>query len=206
MLIRDAVVDDVNCIVNVHVQAFEGFFLTQLGPGFVAELYKAFATRPAGILRIICDEEGNVLGFAGGTIDPEAFYRGLRKEKSIIFLVKMLPGLMRHPLLFFKKLWYALFYTGEKPSSLDDSALLSSIAVIPGMAGKSLGKKLLEDFEREVKKRGLRSLFLTTDKYGNDKVVGFYLRSGYSIESEFKQADGREMLRFVKIFDGEKNE
>lgn len=204
MVIRDAVLDDLKYIINVHVQAFEGFFLTRLGPGFLAELYKAYITRPAGVLRVLCDEKGEIVGFAGGTTDPEVFYRSLRKEKSMIFLIKMLPGLLRCPFLVFKKLWYALFYTGEKPASLNDSGLLSSIGVVPGMTGKSLGNKLLEDFECEVEKRGVSSLFLTTDKYGNDKVVGFYLRNGYFIESEFKQADGREMLRFVKTVNGEK--
>lgn len=200
MKIRNATEDDLPYVVDVHLRAFQGFFLTQLGPGFLRELYRAFAFRPAGVLRVVSNEDGRIVGFAGGTLSPETFYRALKKEKLVVFFLKALPGLLRNPIVVVRKLWYALFYKGEEPSSIGGAALLSSIAVDQDMAGKSLGKRLLQDFENEVKNKGAKSLFLTTDKYGNDHVVDFYLANGYSVESEFIQSGGREMIRFLKIF------
>jgi ribosomal protein S18 acetylase RimI-like enzyme len=202
VIIRDATEDDLPEIVVVHQQAFDGFFLTRLGPAFLNELYKAFAFRNGGVLRVLCSEGGRILGFAGGTVEPGSFFHGLKKEKALAFLLRALPGFIKNPLLVLKKLWYAVFYKGEEPSTLSKAALLSSIGVLPEMAGQSLGKKLLADFEEVVVAKGVDSLFLTTDKCGNENVVAFYLKSGYEVESEFVQADGRKMLRLTKIFSG----
>lgn len=202
MLIRDATEEDLPEIVAVHQKAFDGFFLTKLGPAFLRQLYGAFAFRNGGVLRVLCSEDGRIVGFAGGAIEPGSFFHGLKKEKGLAFFIRALPGLIKNPILVFKKLWYAVFYKGETPSTLSHAALLSSICVTPEMAGMSLGKKLLVDFEEVVQYKCAGSLFLTTDKYGNDNVVAFYLKSGYKVQSEFFQADGRNMLRLIKIFNG----
>lgn len=202
MIIRDATENDLPQIVSVHQKAFDGFFLTKLGPAFLCQLYDAFAFRRGGVLRVLCGEDGRIVGFAGGAIEPDSFFRNLRKEKGFAFFVRALPGLMKNPVLVLKKLWYAVFYKGEVPSTLSQAALLSSIGVAPEMAGKSFGRQLLNDFERVVYDKRANSLFLTTDKHGNDSVVAFYLRNGYKIESEFIQADGRNMLRLIKSFNG----
>lgn len=202
MIIRDATEGDLPEIVAVHQKAFDGFFLTRLGPAFLKELYNAFAFRAGGVLRVLCSEDGRVIGFAGGTVEPGSFFRSLKREKALAFVLRALPGLIKNPVLVLKKLWYAVFYKGEKPSTLSEAALLSSIGVVPEMAGQSLGKKLLADFEAVVGTKGVDSLFLTTDKCGNDNVVAFYLKSGYEVESEFVQADGRKMLRLIKTFSG----
>ena len=200
MKIRPAQLDDISSIVDVHIKGFEGFFLTLLGKSFLSELYKAFAFREFGILRVLCDEDGKVIGFSAGTVNPAEFYHSLRKDKAILFLLKALPSLIGNPILVIKKLWYAFFYKGEKPLALSNSALLSSIAILPDLSGKSLGKKLLVDYEERVKCLGCVSLYLTTDMNENDGVVTFYERNGYGVESEFMQAGGRKMLTLFKKF------
>jgi GNAT superfamily N-acetyltransferase len=198
MNIKSAHHKDISSVVDVHMKGFKGFFLTLLGRGFLAELYKAFAFRENGVLRVMCDDYDNVVGFSAGTIKPVEFYKSLRSDKAFFFFMKALPGLIRNPYLVIKKLWYAIFYKGEKPSNLANSALLSSITVLPEKSGQSLGKQLLSDYEDCVKSLGCDSLYLTTDKYGNDGVIAFYKRSGYKISSEFIQAGGREMLTLFK--------
>lgn len=202
MRIRDAKKEDLQDVVAIHQKAFDGFFLTKLGPAFLRQLYDAFAFRRGGVLRVFCSEDGRIVGFAGGAIEPDSFFRDLKNEKGFAFFIRALPGLIKNPILVFKKLWYAAFYKGEAPSALSQAALLSSIGVTPEMAGKSLGKKLLTDFEEVVHSKGADSLYLTTDRHGNDNVVAFYLKSGYKVESEFVQTDGRHMLRLVKIING----
>ncbi len=198
MKIRPAQLEDISNIVDVHIEGFDGFFLTLLGRGFLSELYKAFAFRDNGVLRVLYDED-NIIGYAAGTVKPVEFYHCLRKDKAFSFFLKAIPSLIRNPYIVIKKLWYALFYKGEKPSSMSNAALLSSIAILPNSSGKSLGKKLLMDFEKSVKSLGCNSLYLTTDKFGNDRAIAFYERTGYEIESEFIQADGRKMLRLFKM-------
>ena len=113
-------------------------------------------------------------------------------------MLAAIPGILKHPLKVLKKLYYAFFYKGDKPAELTQIALLSSIAVLPEMAGRAVGKALLADFEQQVRAAGVHALYLTTDKFGNDGVVAFYLRAGYQVENEFTQPDGRHMLRLIK--------
>lgn len=197
--VRDGGLSDIEQIVAIHKAAFEGFFLTELGGPFLRELYKSYMTRSGGLLRVLTDSEQGVVGFAAGASNPEEFYSLLRKDKAIVFLLKAIPSLIRRPILVIKKMWYAMFYKGERPVSRANAALLSSIAVSPDMVGRSLGSVLLSDYENIVLGFGVDSLFLTTDEVNNEGVISFYVRNGYVLESSFVQTNGRKMLRFSKM-------
>ena len=198
MNVRGATEQDINSIVEVHISAFPGFFLTTLGRSFLSELYVSFMTRKTGVLRVVCNGDDVVVGFSAGTSNPEYFYAQLRKDKWFQFLTKSISGLIRNPLLVIRKLFYAFSYKGDTPADIHEAALLSSIGVSPAFAGQSLGKLLLKDFEIQIESLGIPSVYLTTDKFGNDPVVGFYQRCNYKIESDFIQAGSRHMLRLMK--------
>ena len=99
-----------------------------------------------------------------------------------------------------RKLYYAMFLKGDKQATSQQTALLSSIAVLPTMAGKSVGKALLADFKQQIMQAGVNCLYLSTDNQDNDAVVVFYIKASYHIESEFTQPDGSQMLRLTKPF------
>lgn len=199
-LIRKALKTDIDSIVKIHIHSFKGFFLTFLGENFLKVMYEAFITEMHGLTIVAVDSEGRVIGFAAGTLTPAEFFFTLRKKRWFTFLIAAIPSIARKPFKVLRKLYYAMFYKGDKPTTLQQTALLSSIAVLPAMAGKSVGKALLADFEKQIMLAGVNCLYLTTDKHGNDAVVGFYTKAGYQIESEFTQPDGRLMLRLTKSF------
>ncbi len=198
MIIRDATKQDVEQIVNVHMMAFDGFFLTMLGPSFLRKMYLAFVCENYGLMRVATKNGQDVIGFAAGTLAPDRYFTTLRKKKWFSFLVAAIPGGFKHPIPVLRKLYYAMLYKGNKPDELQLAALLSSIAVLPEMSGKSVGKALLKDFEQQVKLANIENLYLTTDKHNNDLVVNFYTKAGYRIESKFTQPDGRQMFRLMK--------
>lgn len=196
--IRHAKKADLDEIVNVHQSSFKGFFLTLLGRRFLAKLYLAFITQPSGIVLVAENADAHVIGFAAGTSAPEHYFMELRQRSWLGFLLAAIPGICRHPVRVIKKLYYAMFYKGDKPAQLNSAALLSSIAVEPCYAGKAYGRQLLSRFEEAMRQRSIEVIYLTTDKHGNDGVVKFYQSAGYKVGSEFTQPDGREMLRLVK--------
>ncbi|MFN3882499.1 MAG: GNAT family N-acetyltransferase [Nitrincola lacisaponensis] len=204
MYTRDAGLEDVNSIVLVHKSAFPGFFLTLLGKSFLFELYASYLRYEDGILRVLCDQEGEVVGFVAGCTKPERFYSNLKFKRGLVFALKMLPGFFVNPSLVFKRFLYAVFYKGES-RQIENSALLSSIGVKPEFSRRSFGKTLLADFEEQVRSRMVYKVYLTTDKFDNASVVSFYKASKYVVESEFKQSGGRVMLRFIKNLGDEKN-
>lgn len=199
MLIRQARCEDISAIVQVHIASFQGFFLTMLGRSFLTQMYDSFLNQPNGMLIVAVDEQhSRILGFAAGSTAPEIFFRRLKKKKWFSFFIAALPGIAKHPIKVLKKLYYAMFYKGDRPAKLSSVALLSSIAVSPEFSGQSVGKALLHAFEQRVGEEGISDLYLITDKFGNDAVVNFYFKAGYSVDNEFSQPDGRRMLRLIK--------
>lgn len=196
MEVRNATYDDVERIIEVHTNAFEGFFLTFLGPEFLHHLYKGFIDK--GVLRVAV-LDSKVIGFSAGTEQPDVFFSNLRNEKWLSFFLAAVPSLIRKPSLVFKKLYGALFYQGDSVESLNNSFLLSSLAVDPHSEGQGVGKFLLNDLnEILAEKKTSETVYLITDKNDNGAVLGFYNKCGFSIESEFKQSGQREMLRLIK--------
>lgn len=199
MEVRDAIYDDVERIVEIHINAFEGFFLTFLGPKFLGLLYKGFIDK--GVLRVAV-VDSDVIGFSAGTEQPELFFSNLRKEKWLLFFLAAVPSLIKKPSLVIKKLYGAIFYKGDSVARINNSFLLSSLAVDPCSEGKGIGKFLINDLNELLSgKRTSETIYLITDKNENGSVLGFYNKCGFSIESEFKQSGQREMLRLIKFIE-----
>jgi len=195
--IRSATVSDLQSIVKTHEESFPDFFLTKMGSKFLKEMYSGYLSHPSCILLVALEEE-EVLGFVSGTTSPNIFFSQLRRKRAIYFLAYSLPALFRHPFLVVKKLFSAMFYQGDNPAELKNAALLSSIGVKLIAQGKSVGKNLLDSFEREAFSRGVEFIYLTTDKLDNKYVNQFYGKNGYIVESSFTQNSIRPMLRYIK--------
>ncbi|PMM86395.1 GNAT family N-acetyltransferase [Vibrio breoganii] len=199
MEVRNATHDDLERIVEIHINAFEGFFLTFLGPKFLRLLYTGFIDK--GVLRVAV-VDSRVVGFSAGTEQPDTFFSNLRKEKWLSFFLAATPSLIRKPSLVIKKLYGAIFYKGDAVERLKNSFLLSSLAVDPHSEGKGIGRFLINDLnEVLIEKRASETVYLITDKNENGSVLGFYDKCGFSIESEFKQSGQREMLRLIKLIE-----
>ena len=41
---------------------------------------------------MLCSEDGRIVGFAGGAIEPVSFFRCLRKDKGLVFLFVQFQG------------------------------------------------------------------------------------------------------------------
>lgn len=188
---------DVIAVAKVHEIAFPGFFLTNLGCGFLRELYSGFLSHSSGVI-FVAEDAGEVVGFIAGTFSPETFFRELRRQRGIMFLIHAIPAVLRNPMTVVSRLYGAFFYQGDKPISFKNGALLSSIGVVPKMVGKNVGRLLIENFESEVISSGVDFVYLTTDRIGNDRVNAFYQKCGYYEDASFTQYANRKMFRYVK--------
>lgn len=198
MNIENADFEDVDEVVDLHIQAFPGFFLTSLGKGFLKELYAGFLTDSTGIFLVARNEEG-LVGFAAGTSEPEAFFADLRRRRGAVFAIKAIPAIVKNPLPVCRKLFYAVRYRGEVPVARSSGALLSSIGIAISGVGTGIAGGLIVAFENEVLKRGVKSVYLTTDVQDNDRVNAFYAKHSYVVLDRFKQNGRRDMFRYEKI-------
>lgn len=196
--LRLAVITDVESISRLHTEAFDGFFLTMLGPRFLRHLYSAFIAENNGCCLVAEDESGKVVGFVAGTSAPEKFFSEIRKKNLMKFAFAATPGLLKNPLFVVRKCIVALTYKGEPVSELAGAALLSSLAVHPSTAGQGVGADLVNEFCKQVKVAGNSSVYLTTDADENDRVNRFYERCGFGLRDSFTRPGNRIMNRWVK--------
>lgn len=181
---------DIEDVVTVHLRAFPGFFLSQLGPPFLLLLYKELLNDPSGIA-LVCKHNQEVLGFVAGTTEPQGFYKRLLIGKWISFARASLVPTLRHP-GFVPRLLNAFRKTGDE--AVDEGCgLLMSVAVDPQCQSKGVGTELVHGFLVECRKRGLSSVHLTTDRLDNDYTNRFYLRLGFTVSNIITTPQGRSM-------------
>lgn len=184
-------------IVDVHIHAFPGFFLTQLGPRFLSTFYTAFLKDASAVALVAKSEDGVVIGFAAGVVSPRGFYRRLlfRSGHALAFYGLLAAFRNRRVL---SRIFFAIWYRG--PIGLSPSgALLSSIAVLPNFSGRGVGHALVDSWVRFVRLRGVTECFLTTDAVNNDRVIRFYELCGWKKFRLIEPRQDRKMflMRFV---------
>lgn len=192
MNVRKATPEDINSIVNIHLQRFSSFFLTSLGESFLKIFYKAFLKNP-GVL-VVLEDEGQIRGFAAGSRDNRSFFKKLLKNNLIGFAISGLKILFTNPMALQRMATNAI--KSEKNYLV--FAELLSIATLKNKKG--YGKILLQEFEKEIAKENKENLqvSLTTDFDNNDKAVQFYKDCGYQVQGIFESYQGRKMYRFIK--------
>ena len=196
LLIRKALENDIQIIVSLHIEAFKGFFLTDLGTSFLSLYYKSVLKSIDGILFVV-EQQGHVKGFCAAAIHSAGYNKRLIKNNLFSFAKEGIILLFTKP-----KAIYRLVKNLDKhdDSIKDDGdyAELYSIAVDPSMQGKGCGHLLAQALEQELQKRGINKLSLTTDFDNNEKTVCFYKTLGYEVMYVFTTYPRRRMYRLIK--------
>jgi len=194
-MVRGATDNDIRSVVSIHLSAFRGFFLSRLGPSFLGEYYSVVRAYEKSIF-LVAEQEGRVVGFAAGFVEPSAFYWKLRRDAlrlgiSMVPALVRRPGLLRGILVDFRK-------TGENANneSSRSAAELASVAVDPSYSGRGEGANLIEAFVSHARLLGGEYVYLTTDAHENEAVNRFYVRSGFRLHRSFVVPPGRVMNEY----------
>ncbi len=194
--IRKASASDLNEIVTIHRDAFNGFFLTSLGESFLKYYYSCFLKSNETVMMVAL-ADGQVMGFSAATKVGKGFNNRMIKSNITTFGLLSLKMLLTEP----KSLFHLVKNLTKKGDSVkddEDYAELYSIGISRDAQGLGIGKKLLTATEQEMKVGGVKRVSLTTDYYGNDQAVGFYLSMGYETLYEFMTYPDRKMYRLIK--------
>lgn len=186
--------DDVRDAARLHRVAFPGFFLSQLGEGFLREFYGAFLD--SGAVTVVArGDDGALLGVVVGHVAPDGFFRRLLVRRWYAFALHSLRLVIRHPRVV-PRLFRAVTYRGHVPQQ-PTGALLSSICTSERARGTGVGRELIDRWTTELVLRGGVAAFLTTDATGNDAVNAFYVRSGWRLTGTFTTPEGRSMNTYT---------
>lgn len=190
--------NQLNEVVQLHLEAFPGFFLCFLGPRFLREFYKSFLNDPQGIAYVACDEASQILGVVAGPLDPGGYFKRLLRRRWWAFCLASVRSVLRQPGNA-PRIWRALYYRGESPPG-PVRALLSSVAVLPAAQGRNVGRALVLRWLNEARRRGATGCYLTTDADENDKANAFYRSLHWQLECNYTTPEGRRMNRYVLDF------
>jgi len=193
-VVRKVTLQDIESIVDVHIESFPGFFLSALGAPFLRHFYAGIASAREGIAFVYLNDAGRPAGFVAGTSNPRGFYSRLLKRSWYKFAFASLVPILKKPAIA-TRIARALLHPSENPPGEDVTGLYS-IGVLPELQGTGAGKKLVQAFLDEARGRGCRRVFLTTDHDKNDAVNAFYAGLGFSVERTFATPQGRKMNEY----------
>lgn len=192
-MIRLMTEDDLNDVVRVHMKSFKDFFLTFLGERFLQVYYKGVINYNDAI-KVVYLEANEVKGFVVGTMNPAGFYSSLLKRDWFRFGIASIPAIFRKP-----KSVFRLVRALTRPSTTPKErgvAELSSMAVLPDIQGKGIGRELVKAFIRDVRKHAGTAIYLATDARNNDAVNAFYQRIGFKIKRVVRTPENRLMNEY----------
>lgn len=193
--IRLATEADIPQIADIHRMAFGHAFLSRMGVTFLRMYYGLVHEFRGGIL-VVHSQGTTVDGFVAGFVQPEEFYRTMRR-RSARFAGPTLAAVLRDPTLVGRIIYNARRINVSMESRSSMGCELSSIAVKPGETGHGVGKRLVAAFLNQAWARDAQYVYLTTDAQHNDSANEFYAKLGFHLRQTFEQFRGRQMNEYV---------
>lgn len=185
--------DKINEIVNIHLNTFKGFFLTNLGKGFLRTLYIGYLEdKNSGIL--IAVEKNKVIGFLAYSNNYSDFFKNLLRKKFFEFGFYSLISLLKHP-TYFSRIFGA-FGKSEEVKKNDKYVELASIGVEPNFEGKGVGTQLIDQLKKITDFEKYKYISLETDAKDNEKVNSFYRNNGFKLFYTYNTKKGRLMNEY----------
>lgn len=197
MYVRDITIEDCGKLAEIHLNSFQGFFLTSLGHDFLKTFYYTVVSSNLHVGVCVCN--GNKLvGFAIGTLHSNGFYRTILKKNKLLYLQLALKLLFKNTKAILRLTKKMNKKQTQQVHDDGNYAELLSICVDSSMKNKGLGSLLLKEFEKKIVVNHIKKLSLTTDALNNNTANSFYCKNGYELYYEFLSYPNRRMYRYIK--------
>lgn len=183
-------------IAAVHLKTFKNFFLSSLGKSFLVTYYKSCIKSKNAISICAVDEENIILGFCFGSLSSIGFHKKLILNNIQAFTLQALSIFFSKPTAIVRLL--KNLKKEAHPDDNGDYAEVLSIGVLAEKKGLGIGKGLILDFEKNIKKKQIKRISLTTDYNGNTAVLKFYKSMGYEEFYDFVTYPNRRMFKLIK--------
>ncbi len=183
----------INQIVQIHLDTFEGFFLTFMGRGFLTQMYMSYCVHDSSGL-YVATEQDEPVGFLAYSDDMSGLYKFMIKKKLIAFAWYSLGAFLRKPKVFLR-LIRAFLKPGESKRQ-ENYVELSSIGVKPTAKSNGIGSRLIEELIRETNFEKNAYIALETDAEQNDGANHFYQKNGFILTRSFITHEGRKMNEY----------
>jgi len=193
--IKEMILENLERIINIHINSFKGAFLSFLGPRFLRHFYRGIISSPHGV-GLVFINNNRIEGFIFGVINPSSFFRNLLRKKWLYFSLASLRAVLKKPSIIPR-----IFRTIRRHSlSLkgDNKAELISIGVDPQVQHKGIGKILVQNFLKELKSKGVQEVNLYTSRLNNEKANEFYKKMGFTLKRFYRTPEGLQMNEYIR--------
>lgn len=181
-------------IVEIHIETFEGFFLTFMGRGFLKQMYSSYCTHDMSDVLVAFEEDDTPIGFVAYSGDMSGLYKHMIKTRLFAFAWFSLGAFLRKPKVFMR-LIRAFLKPGESKRK-ENYIELASIGVDPEIKSKGIGSLLIEELKNDVDFSKYAYICLETDAVNNDGANHFYKKNGFVLEREYETHEGRKMNEY----------
>lgn len=181
-------------IVAIHLDTFQGFFLTFLGRGFLKQMYSSYCDHQASGLLAAFDDENNIVGFLAYSAEMSGLYKHMIKTRLIPFMWYSLGAFLRKPAVFMR-LVRAFLKPGEAKRS-EAYVELASIGVSPEAKSKGIGSQLISSLKQLVDFSKYAYITLETDAVNNEGANAFYVKNGFVLQRSYTTSEGRAMNEY----------
>ena len=180
-------------IVQIHLESFQGFFLTFMGKGFLKTLYKSYLQhKESGIL--VAHEKENIQGFIAYSTNYSGLFNFMIRTRLIPFAWYSLGAFLRKPKTFMRIL--GAFSKSDEVKEKDKYVELASIAVRKDKSGNGIGSKLISSLKEKFKSSEYSYIKLETDAENNEFANRFYQKNGFTLFKTYFTNENRKMNEY----------
>ena len=183
----------VNDIILIHSKAFQGFFLTFMGNGFLKQMYRSYIEyNNSGVL--VAFENERPVGFLAYSGDLSGLYKYMIKKRLLLFAWYSLMAFFRKPTVFMRLI--RAFLKPREAKRKEKYVELASIAVDPNINSNGVGSRLIDALKAKIDFNEYAYITLETDAINNEGANCFYKKNGFVLEREFETNEGRKMFEY----------
>ena len=200
---RMALEADVDNLIQIHLNSFQGYLNTLLGTNYLKAMFKWFIKVDSALL-LVCYNSEQIIGYAMGAQD--GYSQNMQKDllPNIIWGMLTNPQFIIHPNVFgqFKFRLQNILNVKSKTNDKiklkdriihkDNTYALVGLAISPEFRGSIITFKLLKEFENHVWRRKFEAIRLTVYKF-NASVIQLYKYMKWKLYFEDKNT-----VRFIK--------
>lgn len=180
-------------IISIHLAAFQGFFLTFMGRGFLRQMYRSYCDHPASAI-LAAVHHGQAVGFAAYSEDLSGLYRFMLKKRLVPFAWYSLCAFIRKPSIFFRLM--RAFLKPREARHTEQYVKLASIGIRPEMQMMGIGSQLISALKSRIDATQYAYISLETDSEDNDAANKFYRKNGFVPVREYTTREGRKMTEY----------
>lgn len=172
---------DFRAVAQLHIQGIPEGFLSSLGTGFLARLYRGIAGDKDGVCYVVRDTMGRVTGFVAGTADRRSLFRRVLRNGFFPLFFSLLPGAVRPRMLArcLETVQYGLMSGKSDPKNAGrqdrPAAELLAIVVDRQCARSGAGRNLVGALDNWMQNRGVMRYLVVTA--AEDSVSNAFYRS-----------------------------